>query len=273
MPNEVENVDLSKYPGLEKLHATLEREVLFPLENPDLAKQYGLQPKRGVLIHGSFGTGKTTCGRWLARRLRGKFFMIREMMVHADIVRVYEAARAAAPSIVFFDDADIILGGMKPMYGASDVFRFLLASMDGLTSRGVEGRGNVLTMLTAQDARFLAPMLLRSGRIELWLKTTPPDGKRKREIFRKYILEDAGALELLGSAGEAPMLENALAQCDGFTASDLRRIVNDAKVLAAQIREQDPKEEIDGAQVLEKAARAFREMQDTMTEAYKSSYI
>ena len=47
------------------------------------------------------------------------------------------------------------------MYGASDVFRFLLASMDGLTSRGVEGRGNVLTMLTAQDAKFLAPMLLR----------------------------------------------------------------------------------------------------------------
>ena len=42
---------------------------------------------------------------------------------------------------MFFDDADIILGGWKPMYGASDVFRFLLASMDGLTSRGVEGRG------------------------------------------------------------------------------------------------------------------------------------
>merc|ERR1719201_1042586 len=183
-------------------------------------------------------------------------------MVHADIVRVYEAARAAAPSIVFFDDADIILGGWKPMFGASDVFRFLLASMDGLTSRGVEGRGNVLTMLTAQDARFLAPMLLRSGRIELWLQTRPPEGKRKREIMLKYLTEDPGALKLLGFQGDPPLLENALAQCDGFTASDLRRIVNDAKVDAAQRREQDPKAQIDGAKVLERAARAFREMQD-----------
>ena len=75
----------------------------------------------------------------------GKFFLVREMMLQADMMRVFEAARAAAPAVVFIDDADIILGGWKPMHGASDIFRFLLSSMDGLTSRGAEGHGQVNT--------------------------------------------------------------------------------------------------------------------------------
>ena len=72
-PEEVEPVDLAEYPGLEGIKEELERNVLFPLENPDQAKKFGLTPKRGVLLHGQPGTGKTTVGRWLANRLKGKF--------------------------------------------------------------------------------------------------------------------------------------------------------------------------------------------------------
>lgn len=82
-PEEVEPVDLAEFPGLENIKEELERNVLFPLENPDKAKQFGLTPKRGVLLHGQPGTGKTTVGRWLANRLKGKFFLVREMMVQA----------------------------------------------------------------------------------------------------------------------------------------------------------------------------------------------
>lgn len=206
----------------------------------------------------------------------GKFFLVREMMLQADMMRVFEAARAAAPAVVFIDDADIILGGWKPMHGASDIFRFLLSSMDGLTSRGAEGHGQVLTMLTAQDVRFLAPMLLRSGRIELWLKTKVPEGKLKRQILLKYVQEDAGALELLGTAdGQPPSLEAALPICDGFSCADLRRIVNDAKVHAAYDRSRRPAgapPKAEAVDYLEKAARYMRDMQDGVDETRRQMY-
>ena len=82
-PEEVEPVDLADFPGLEGIKEELERNVLFPLENPDQAKKFGLTPKRGVLLHGQPGTGKTTVGRWLANRPKGKFFLVREMMLQA----------------------------------------------------------------------------------------------------------------------------------------------------------------------------------------------
>merc|ERR1719231_1808225 len=136
-----------------EIHEQLEKEVLFPFEHPKEAQRLGLTPKRGVLIHGSFGTGKTTVGRWLAHRLKGKFFLVREMMLQADIIKVFAAAQAAAPSIVFIDDADIVIGGWRPLDGhrGSDIFRFLLGSMDGITSRGEKHSGDVVIMLTAQN--------------------------------------------------------------------------------------------------------------------------
>merc|ERR1712110_948629 len=100
-------VDIATYPGMEHIQSELERQILFPLEQPELAKKLGLVPKRGVLLHGEPGTGKTTVGRWLAHRLKGKFFRVGEMMLQADIIKVFAAAQAAAPSVVFIDDADI----------------------------------------------------------------------------------------------------------------------------------------------------------------------
>jgi ATP-dependent 26S proteasome regulatory subunit len=267
-PEEVESVDLAAFPGLGEIKQKIEQHVLFPLENHDAAAECGLTPKRGVLIHGPPGTGKTSIGRWLASRLRGKFFMVREMMMHSDIIRVFAAAQAAAPSVVFIDDADIVLGGWRPIDGhrGSDIFRFLLGRMDGLTSRGQGQNGDVLVVMTAQDVHAMADMLLRSGRIELWLQTKLPDIKTKGAILEKYIREDQGAMKLLGDGTSMPDVSRAAAACDRFCAADLRRIVADAKVLAAWAKHQ-PSESLkkcSGAEFLEKAAVEVRIMRDAV---------
>lgn len=279
-PDDVENVDLSKFPGLEKIKEELEKFVLFPLENPELAAELGLSPKRGVLVHGDPGTGKTTVGRWLAHRLEGKFFRVGEMMVHSDIIKVFAAAQAAAPSVVFIDDADIIIGGWRPIDGGrgSDIFRFLLGQMDGLTSRGERQRqnGDVIVILTAQNVHWMAKMLLRSGRIELWLKTKLPETKARRQVLTKYISEDAGALKLLGMNEVPPDVRTASQSGDKLCCADLRRIVNDAKIIAAWDKHGNPttkpEKPLQGSEYLEKAAKAVSDMHNEVEEISKAMY-
>lgn len=276
-PEDVESVDLAKFPGLEGIKDELEKHVLYPLEHPERASQLGLTPKRGVLIHGQPGTGKTTVGRWLAHRLKGKFFRVGEMMLHADIIKVFAAAQAAAPAVVFIDDADIVIGGWRPLDGhrGSDIFRFLLGSMDGITSRNSRNQnGDVIIMLTGQSVHWMAEMLLRSGRIELWLKTKLPDGKQKREILKKYITEDKGAMELLCDAGTLPDVRDAAQKSDRFCCADLRRIVSDAKVLAAWDSEMGSGGKSDGQKknYLEMAAENVRKMQEEVYENTRHLY-
>merc|ERR1719356_1284605 len=279
-PEDVEAVDLAKFPGLEGIKKELEQQVLFPLEQPELAEKLGLAPKRGVLLHGEPGTGKTTVGRWLAHRLKGKFFRVGEMMLQADIIKVFAAAQAAAPSVVFIDDADIVVGGWRPIDGGrgSDIFRFLLGQMDGLTSRGErqQQNGDVIVILTGQNVQWMAKMLLRSGRIELWLKTKLPEPKIKRKILEKYVSEDPGAMQLLAKNGDVPDVRQASQAGDRYCGADLRRIVSDAKILAAWDRHGSsrgtPDKPIEGSQYLEKAAKAVTDMQNEVDSVTRAMY-
>merc|ERR1711972_203233 len=277
---DVEEVDLANFPGLEGVKEELEKNVLFPLENPETAAKLGLAPKRGVLVHGKPGTGKTTIGRWLAHRLKGKFFLVGEMMLQADIIKVFAAAKAAAPAVVFIDDADIVIGGWRPIDGGrgSDIFRFLLGQMDGLTSRGErqQQNGDVIVILTGQNVQWMAKMLLRSGRIELWLKTKLPETKAKRQVLTKYITEDEGALKLLGENNTTPDVRSASQAGDRLCCADLRRIVNDAKVLAAWDKHGNPaskpEKPLQGSDYLEKAAKAVCDMHNEVDEINKAMY-
>merc|ERR1711904_65711 len=194
-------------------------------------------------------------------------------------IKVFAAAQAAAPSVVFIDDADIVIGGWRPLDGhrGSDIFRFLLGQMDGLTSRGSKQNGDVVVMLTGQNVKWMADMLLRSGRIELWLKTKLPSPSQKREIIKKYISDDPGALKLLGKEGALPDVRGA-AQCsDRFCCADLRRIVGDAKILAAWDRKKlkasgKENECKPGSEYLQEAAEAVRDMKSEVEASMRKMY-
>jgi len=73
---EVQAVELRDLKGLDDVLEALEANVVLPLENNELSEELNLKPKRGVLLAGPPGTGKTTIGRALARRLKSKFFLI-----------------------------------------------------------------------------------------------------------------------------------------------------------------------------------------------------
>ncbi len=222
---EVQDVELKDLKGVDEVLRNLEINVVLPLENDELANQFRLRSKRGVLLYGPPGTGKTTVGRALAHRLRGKFFLIDGTFIagtntfYDRINHVFEAAKDNAPSVIFIDDADAIFedGEERGLY------RYLLTMIDGLES---ESAGRVCVMMTAMDVANLPPALVRSGRVELWLEMRLPDPQARTEILSTYL---AQLPEKLREA-DVPQLISAT---EGFTGADLKRMVEDGKAIYA----------------------------------------
>jgi len=222
---EVQDVELHDLKGIDDVVASLEANVVLPLLNDDLAAEYGLKPKRGVLLAGPPGTGKTTVGRALARRLKSKFFLIDGTMIsgsrdfYEKINRVFAAAEQNTPAIVFIDDGDVLFENGKE----AGLYRYLLTKLDGLES---ESQAAVCVMMTAMNVASLPPALIRSGRIELWLETRLPDLDARVEIL------EALAARLPPAIGPLNLAELA-GETEGFTGSDLKRLIEDGKLLLA----------------------------------------
>lgn len=223
--NQVELVDLEDLKGVDAIVSALETHVILPFENDELSKELDLTPKKGVLLYGPPGTGKTTIGRALAHRLRGKFFLIDGTFIagtedfYGRVNAIFESAKQNAPSVIFIDDSDVIWESQEEM----GLYRYLLTQLDGLEN---EAPGMVCVMMTAMDVGKLPPALVRSGRMELWLELPLPNEPARQEILEHWI---ATLPEPLRDVEVA----RVLAQTEGFTGADLRRLTADAKNIYA----------------------------------------
>jgi transitional endoplasmic reticulum ATPase len=163
--------------------------VELPLRHPELFQRLGIEPPKGVLLHGFPGCGKTLLARAVANESEANFFSINgpEIMSkfygesEARLREIFQQAQQNAPSIIFIDELDAIAPKREEVTGEVErrVVAQLLALMDGLS-----GRGNVIVIGATNRPGALDPALRRPGRFDREIEIGVPDKKGRYEILQ-----------------------------------------------------------------------------------------
>ena len=159
------------------------REMIeLPLKYPQVFERLGIDPPKGVLLHGPPGCGKTLIARAVANETDAFFRTISgpEIMdkfygqSEANLRKIFDEAAAKAPSIIFLDEIDAIAPKREDMGGEKQVEKRvvaqLLALMDGLSSRG-----QVIVIGATNIPNVLDPALRRPGRFDREIEIGIPD--------------------------------------------------------------------------------------------------
>jgi transitional endoplasmic reticulum ATPase len=208
------------------------REMIeLPLRFPQVFARLGIDPPKGVLLHGPPGCGKTLIARVIANETDATFLQISgpEIMhkfygeSEAHLRNIFEKARKNVPAILFLDELDAIAPKREELGGEKQVERRvvgqLLALMDGL-----EERGQVIVIGATNLPNALDPALRRPGRFDREIVIPIPDKHGRREILtihtRGMPLADDVDLERLAFLTH------------GFVGADLAALTREAAIYA-----------------------------------------
>ena len=174
--------------GMRDTIDALREMVELPLRHPELFQRLGVDPPKGVLLHGPPGTGKTLLARAVANESAAQFFHIAgpEIMGSAygeserRLREIFEQAAQAAPSIIFIDEIDSIAPKRGQVTGEAEkrLVAQLLTLLDGM-----EPRQNTVVIAATNRPEALDEALRRPGRLDREIVIGVPDDRGRREIL------------------------------------------------------------------------------------------
>ena len=191
-PLEEERIPEVTYEDLGGLHEEVKkvREMIeLPLKHPELFERLGIEPPKGILLHGPPGSGKTLLAKAVANESGAKFFVINGPEVMSkfygeseeNLRKIFEQAEKNAPSIVFIDEIDSIAPKREEVKGEVEkrVVSQLLTLLDGLKSRG-----KVIIIGATNIPNSLDPALRRPGRFDREIELGVPNKDGRKEILQ-----------------------------------------------------------------------------------------
>jgi cell division protease FtsH len=206
----------------EELLCRIERQAIGLSKNAARLKASGRHLKRGILMHGKPGTGKTLSAMYLAAQMPGRTVMVLTGNAIRSIETACGLARLLEPATIILEDVDLI--GTERQHqtvGANALLFELLNQMDGLGEDA-----DVLFILTTNRPDYLEPALAsRPGRIDLAIEVPLPD-----ETCRKLLFELYGK----GLKVELTEPETWVRRTKGVSAAFIRELLRKAAVLAAE---------------------------------------
>ena len=222
--------------GLDEELELVREMIELPLSEPAVFTRLGVDPPKGVLLHGPPGTGKTLIAKAVANEVDAAFFTVSGPEILSKykgeseerLRTVFEEAAEEAPAIVFFDEIDSIAAQRDDAGDVENrIVGQLLSLMDGL-----DERGDVVVIGATNRVDTLDPALRRGGRFDREIEIGVPNERGRREIIdvhtRRMPLDDGVDLDRLA------------ARTHGFVGADLESLATEAAMTALRrVRRED----------------------------------
>jgi len=251
--------------GLTEEVKKIREMVEVPLKHPEVFERLGVEPPKGVLLHGPPGTGKTLLAKAVASETEANFILLNgpEIMSkfygesEKKIRDIFEEAEKNAPSIVFIDEIDSIAPQREEVGGEVErrVVSQLLTMMDGLQSRG-----KVVVIAATNRPNAVDPALRRPGRFDREVELRAPDKKGRLQILKIHtrgmpLTKDVD-LEALASVTH------------GFVGADLSSLAKEAAMVV--LRRLLPKLDLkEGQEIPEEVLKELRVKKKDFDDALK----
>ncbi len=220
------------YEDIGGLHEEVKRVremIELPMRHPEVFHKLGVDPPKGILMHGPPGTGKTLIAKAVANEsgahflyiagpeIMGKYYGESEERLRA----IFEEAEEKSPSIIFIDEIDSIAPKREDVYGEVErrVVAQLLSLMDGL-----EDRGQVVVIAATNRVNAIDPALRRPGRFDREVEIGVPDIDDRVEILQIHVR----GMPLTEDIELAKIAENT----HGFVGADLSALTKESAMKA-----------------------------------------
>lgn len=218
--------------GQDEVKAALQKAVKLATVPKDEISRFIDDPPNGFLLYGPPGCSKTMAAQALATEADLNFFAVKgaellNMYVgesERSVRQLFQRARDAAPSIIFFDEIDSI-GGQRSGFGGGASASSGGSGLNVLTTllnemQGFEKTQGVLVLAATNRPQALDPALLRPGRFDRLIYVTPPNEAARAAIFRKFV-----ATHYVAAAVD---VEELARKTDGFSGAEIAKICSAA---------------------------------------------
>lgn len=185
-----------------------------PIEYMQQALEYGIPLKRGAMLEGAYGTGKTLCANHTARIAEEHGWTFVYCKRIEDLVYAYETARQWQPAVVFAEDVDRVY---------EDEIKPLSTALDGVDTKDSQ----IMLIMTTNHIDKVPAVLIRPGRIDTFIHFSPPDAATARRLVEFYAIDPRNGRSLLDAHIDWDRVGKAVA---GNIPAVIREIVERSKL-------------------------------------------
>jgi transitional endoplasmic reticulum ATPase len=219
--------------GLRREIGLIREMIELPLRHPELFEKLGIEPPKGVLLHGPPGTGKTMIAKAVANETDANFVSISgpEIMSkfygesEKHIREIFDDAEKNAPTIIFIDEIDSIAPKREEVTGEVErrVVAQLLSLMDGLKTRG-----QVIVIAATNRPNAIDAALRRGGRFDREIEIGIPDRLGRFDVLQIHTRGMPLAVDMSEETG----LREIADMTHGFVGADLSSLCKEAAMHA-----------------------------------------